>query len=245
MNGWHAGAGHGSTVALTGRPGGGRVLAHFAIDLIASLAAVLALGWFFEASVSSAHLQDAVVTQNAIYAAISKFTPRNLLFSYFATVDRLTINAAYTYQFATGFTGTIHEALLTVGKLVVSIFLAIPYTLLELYDQTSGTAARIVLAVFGMVLGSVFAVLFMTRMSMLRLILAAIISPVAISILFLALQGFMTAMLDTFYWFTSLAPYTVACPILCSVYWIVFPNAERGATAGLAHAMLRVLESNR
>jgi hypothetical protein len=32
---------------------------------------------------------------------------------------------------------------------------------------------------------------------------------------------------------------------LCTIYWLVFPNAERGATASLARAMLRLLESGR
>lgn len=55
----------------------------------------------------------------------------------------------------------------------------------------------------------------------------------------------MIAMLNTFYWFTSLAPFTVACPVLCTAFWMAFPNAERGITASLAHAMLRVLEPQR
>ena len=59
----------------------------------------------------------------------------------------------------------------------------------------------------------------------------------------MALQGFMVLMLDAFFWFTTLAPYTVACPVLCTLYWVAFPNAERGATATVANAVLK--SSNR
>jgi hypothetical protein len=242
MQGWHAATGHGSTVVLSGRPAGRRLLTHYAIDLIASITVVLIFGWLFEASASNTRLQNAVITQNEVYIAISRFVPHSLMSSYFDTVRRMTINMPYSYQIATDFSGTIQHALLRVGELVVNIALAVPGTLLELYHQTNGIAASVVLAGFSVALVTVFGALFATRTSMWRLILGAAISPLAISVLFLALQGFMIAMLGTFHWFTTLAPYTVACPVLCTLYWIAFPAAERGATASLAHALLRVLE---
>src|SRR5262249_33778757 len=118
-------------------------------------------------------------------------------------------------------------------------------TILELYHETGGTAGWIVLGGFAAGVGSVFVALLITHRSAWRLLLATLASPFAISVVFLALQGFMIAMMDTFYWFTSLAPYTVACPLICPLYWVAFPNAERGATASAAHALLRVLDPKR
>jgi hypothetical protein len=116
---------------------------------------------------------------------------------------------------------------------------------MDLYHETSGTAAWIVLAGFGVAVGSVFTAMLAKRPSVFRLLLATVLTPFAISAVFVGLQGFMIAMLDAFYWFTSLAPYTVACPVLCTAYWTAFPNAERGITASLAHVILRVLEPRR
>ncbi len=224
---------------------GTHLLAHYTSDMIVSVLVVLTIGWFIETSASSAHLQDAVVTQNEIYVAISRFTPHNLARSYIDTVGRMNINLWYSYEIATDFAGAINRAVLMCGEIIVNVGVAVPDTLLQLYRETSGAAARIVLAGFGVALGTVFVALFSTRTSVWRLILACAISPLAISVLFLVLQGFMIAMLETFDWFTTLAPYTVACPILCTIYWIAFPTANRGATATLAHAMLRVLEPER
>jgi hypothetical protein len=52
----------------------------------------------------------------------------------------------------------------------------------------------------------------------------------------------MVLMLSAFFWLTTLAPYAVACPVLCTLYWVAMPNAERGAVASVAHLVLRMLE---
>lgn len=90
--------------------------------------------------------------------------------------------------------------------------------------------------------GSVFALLLASRPSLPRLLLVSALSPIAVSVVFLALQGFMVLMLDAFVWFTALAPYAVACPVICTLYWVVFPNADRGATVMLLRAAGRALE---
>jgi hypothetical protein len=59
---------------------------------------------------------------------------------------------------------------------------------------------------------------------------------------FLVLQGFMVLLPEAFFWFTSLAPYTVACPVICTLYWIAFPNADRGATQSAARAIGAALD---
>lgn len=102
MHGWHAATGIGPTIAIHGhgRPVGSRRFAHYLLDLLASMAAVLTLGWFIEASASNAYLRDAIVTQNEIYVAISRFTPHNLVLSYAHTVDEMTRSLVFGYQLA-------------------------------------------------------------------------------------------------------------------------------------------------
>lgn len=247
MHGWHATTGTGTTLAIReqGRPVGGRLMAHYFLDLLTSMAAVLALGWFIEASASNAYLRDAIVTQNEIYVAITRFTPHNLALSYAHTVDEMTRSLMLGSQISESFIDVIGQTFATAGQFLLYLALAVPRTNMELYHETSGTAAWIVLAGFGVAVGSVFTAMLATRASVFRLLFATALTPFAISVVFVALQGFMIAMLDTFYWFTSLAPFTVACPVLCTVYWMAFPNADRGITASLAHAILRVLEPER
>src|SRR5579863_4917266 len=159
MHGWHATTGTGTTMAIHGhgRPAGARLLAHYILDLLASMAAVLALGWFIEASASNAYVRDAIVTQNEIYVAISRFTPHNMALSYVHTVDEMTRSLPFGSQTGQNFTDAIRQALVMVGQFLLELALAVPHTMMDLYCETSGTAAWIVLAGFGVALASVFA----------------------------------------------------------------------------------------
>jgi hypothetical protein len=230
---------------VTGRPASGRLLASFLTDLIASVVIVLMLGWLVQASAGDVYLRNAMVAQDDIYVSISRFTPHNLAMSYVSTVVQMNRGVGFGYQPSEGYTDVIQYGLVTVAVVILNVFRAVPDTILELHHETGGTAAWIVLGGFAVGVGSVSVALLSMRSSPWRLVLAILASPFAISLVFLALQGFMIAMMDTFYWFTSLAPYTVACPVICTLYWVAFPNAERGATATLAHAMLRVLDRKR
>jgi len=96
-----------------------------------------------------------------------------------------------------------------------------------------------------MAIGTVFTALLAGRRSVWRLLLAIAVTPLAISVLFMILQAFMVLMLDAFFWLTWLAPYTVACPVLCTLYWVAFPHTARGAAATLVRAIGRVLEPQR
>lgn len=245
MNGRRPGAGLGPTVAATRRPANARLLASYFTDLVASVVIALMLGWLVQASAGDDYVHDAMVAQNDIYISISRFTPHNLGMSYVNTLVQMNRNVAFGYLPGEGYAGAIQDALVTVATVILNVFRAIPDTILGLYYETDGQAAWIVLGGFGVAVGSVFIALLSTRQSPWRLFMAALVSPFAISVVFLALQGFMAAMLDTFYWITSLAPYAVACPVICAVYWVAFPNAERGATATVAHAVLRVLDRKR
>jgi hypothetical protein len=229
-------------LAVTRRPAGGRLLAFFLTDLIASVAVVLMLGWLIQASASDDYLRDAMVAQNDIYVSITRFTPRNLAMSYVGIVGGMNQDVVRGYDSGADTMGAIQGALVAVAMIIVNAVRAVPGTIIELYHETSGPAAWIVLVGFGVGLGGVYLALLGTRASLWRLFLAVAVSPFAISVVFVGLQGFMIAMLDMFYWFTVLAPYTVICPAICTLYWIAFPNAERGAAATVAHALLRVLD---
>ena len=64
-------------------------MTHYLMDLAASVVVVLAVGWFVQASASEFYVRDALITQNEVYVAISRFTPHNLLARYGATVQHL------------------------------------------------------------------------------------------------------------------------------------------------------------
>ena len=245
MHVWRPATGLGPTLAASRRPVGRRLLAFFLTDLIASVAVVLMLGWLIQTSASDDYLRNAMVAQNDIYVSISRFTPHNLAMSYVDTVGSMNRNVGLGYEFGLNTMGAIHAALVAVATVIVNAVCAVPDTIIELYRETGGPAAWILLVGFAVGLGGVFIALLGTRASPGRLLLAVALSPFAISAVFVGLQGFMVAMLDMFYWFTTLAPYTVICPVICTLYWIVLPNAERGATATLAHACLRVLDPKR
>lgn len=232
----------GAAFSVARRPHAGHMVTHYLLDLAASVSIVLIIGWLIEASASETYLRDALVTQNEVYVAIGRFTPRNLVFSYFATVHQMIQGLPVGVDATDGLGSAVRQAFAMIGELVLNLIAAMPRTLLELYQETSGAAAWIVLAGFGIAGGTVITALLHARTSLWRLPLVIALCPLAISVVFLVLQGFMVLMLDAFFWFTTLAPYTVACPVLCTLYWVAFPNAERGATATVANAVLRIIE---
>jgi hypothetical protein len=215
------------------------------MDLAAAVVVVLAVGWFIQSSASEFYVRDALITQNEVYVTISRFTPHNLLARYGATVQRMAQGAAAAHDGSGNTADAVRQAVVSTAMLALNLILAVPLTLAELYQETSGLAGWIVLIGFGMVAAILFAALVYARTSPWRLLRAVALVPLAVSLVFMALQGFMVLMLDAFFWFTTLAPYTVACPVLCTLYWAVRPNADRGITASLAHAVMRVLESGR
>ena len=222
-----------------------RQMTHYLLDLAAAVVVVLAVGWFIQSSASEFYVRDALITQNEVYVTISRFTPHNLLARYGATVQRMAQGVAAAHDGSGNTADAVRQAVVSTAMLALNLILAVPLTLAELYQETSGLAGWIVLIGFGMVAAILFAALVYARTSPWRLLRAVALVPLAVSLVFMALQGFMVLMLDAFFWFTTLAPYTVACPVLCTLYWAVRPNADRGITASLAHAVMRVLESGR
>ena len=229
----------GPATSIAPRSFAGRMIAHYIIDLMASVCLVLALGWFFEASASDQYLHDVLITQNDVYVAISRFTPGNLLTSYATTIDQMTRGLLFGFSPVDGFNAAVVQSFVTIGQLVLDIGLAAPATMIELYHETTGLAAQIVLAGFATAIGSVVVWLMAAKISFSRLLLASALSPIAVSVVFLALQGFMMLMLEAFFRFTSLAPYAVVCPVVCTLDRAAFPNADRGATLMLARTIGR------
>jgi hypothetical protein len=233
----------GAETVAPGRLPGRRLLQHYLLDLLVCIGLVLVFGWIFQSSVSDASLHNALTTQNEVYIAISRFTPYNLFTSYIGTIDRMVSSVWYGYNSAEGFHAIMQHALGAVVALLLDLVIAVPRTLIALYQDTNGTASIVVLAGFGLAIGTVFFTLLATETTTWRLLSATAISPIAISVLFLMLQTFMLMMLSAFFWLTALAPYAVACPVICTLYWLAFPNAERGAVASLASALIRYAES--
>lgn len=237
MNGWISEAWRGVGAAGQSRPGRRRATLHFLTDLAVSIGIVFIAGWLFFASAGDATLRDAAIAQNQVYVEIGWFTPQKLFFSYIATMGDLNRSMSYAGGISDGIAPAVGEVVTTVGRLVLDLVLAPPLTLIDLYRQTSGLAAAFVLAGFGMTVGVIITWLLLTRASPWLLVLALVLSPVAVSIVFLLMQVVTTLLLEAAFWFGMLAPYAIACPVLCALYWVAFPGADRGATHAVAHAI--------
>jgi hypothetical protein len=236
MNGWRTDTLSGSTASGSRHAASRRVMGHYLTDLAVSIGIVLLLGWIFQASSGESAVQQASITQNELYIALGHFTPLSVIADYTATMEdmRRTLNAGYS---AGGLSVAVAETFATIGWLLLNICLAAPRTLFELYRQTSGIAAWIVLAGFTAAISAVFGWLLAGRFTLWRVVLASAASPLVVSVVFMVLQGVMLMLMSSFYWLTVLAPYAVACPVLCTLYWVVFRHAEHGATSSVAHAI--------
>ena len=240
MNGWRIDALSGSAASGSRHAASRRIMGHYLTDLAVSIGIVLLVGWIFQISSDDFAVQQALITQNELYVALGHFTPLNVIADYAATIEdiRRTLNSGNS---GGGFALAAGEIFATIGWLLVSICLAAPRTLLELYRQTSGVAAWIVLAGFTASVSGIFAWLLTGRFTLWRVVLASAAGPLVVSVVFMVLQGFMLMLLGSFYWLTALAPYAVACPVLCTLYWVVFRHAEHGATSSVARAIGNLL----
>jgi hypothetical protein len=212
----------------------------FMTDLAVSVGIVLVCGWLFAGDVGSGSIP---VEQNEVYVALGRFAPQNLFFTWLTTLDDMGVGLIHGFSFADGFGPAASQVLATIGRLVLFTALAGPYTLAALYRETSGTAAWIVLAGFGMT--TVLACLFAAGVSRWRLLVALVVSPIAASILFLMLQGVMVLMAEASVRLDVVAPYVLACPLICTLYWVAFPGAERSATQAVARAISLALDRRR
>jgi len=217
---------------------------HYLVDLLVSACLVLIAGWLFEVCAGNHLLRPAVAGESELYTALSRFTPHHLAVSYAQTIDPMTRDLLRDYN-ATGVATATQHSFAAAAFLVADLTLAVPRTLIRLFGETRGLASWIVLAGVGMAAAVLVIWLRAAWLSPARLAIALVLSPFAISVAITMLQAFMALMLAGFYWLTLLAPYTVACPVLCSAWWVCFPNAEAGATITLARALARRLPAGR
>jgi hypothetical protein len=222
------------------RPGGTRLIAHYLTDLAVSVGVVVLLGWCLRAPAGDQHFRDGLISQNDIYIAVSRFTPGNLITSYKASIQHVTQYLFLGYDPTDRYRASNGQAFTSVLLLAVELAWAVPRTLYRLYSETDGIASWFVMAGFGAAIATMLVWLFAARTSWWRLFVALALSPIAISVLFTMLQAFMVLMLGGCFWLAALAPYAIACPVLCATYWIIFPNVDYGATSMVLRAIGRV-----
>jgi hypothetical protein len=203
---------------------GRRLMARYLSDLLMSMCLALTVGWLFQAAIGNIHLRDAMITQNGMYVAMSRFTPGNLVASYVDTVEHMTQHAPVSYRLADGVGPVIEQTVAMVAGLLLAICFAIPGTLISLYRAAGGIAGWVVLAGFGMAIGAVCHWVRAAKVTPRRLLAGLALIPLAISAIFIILQALMVAVLATCFWFASLAPFVVAGVVLCSAYWLASPQ---------------------
>ncbi len=224
-------------MTTTRRRTAGLIAFSYLTDLAVSAGIVLLGFWLFRVLILSSPPLDRQVTLDPVYLALDRFTPKHLLSSYLDTVQLATSSLLHKAPAANGFAQGMAQAIATMLQLIQALVLGMPLTLMKLYREASGIAGWPVLAGFAMALGTLAGWLVTRRLSLLRLMLAAIASPFVIATVFLMLQLIMLAVFSIAPWLPKLAPYLAACPILCTLYWVIFPRARYGA----AHALLRVV----
>jgi hypothetical protein len=208
---------------------GRRLMARYLSDLLMSICLALTGGWLLQAAAGNIDLRDAMITHNGTYVAISRFTPANLVASYFDTVEHMTQHAPVSYHLADGVGAVIEQTVAMVVGLLLAICVGVPGTLIGLYQAASGIAGWVVLAGFGMAIGAVFHWLRAAKVTSRRLLVGLALVPLAISAIFIILQALMVLVLATCFWFASLAPFVVAAVVLCPAYWLASPRRRSRA----------------
>lgn len=206
-----------------------RFAAAYATDLGLSLALVLitarVLGGFGTMAPESTWTID-------LQAAVARFTPFGLW-------------EIYRDQAGYAIAGMSHRPVTGVGssmlaglQVLLQLPLAVPATLDVIWRDTDNPSGWATLIGFVVVAGGAFALVTSGgRMSPFRLLLAVVTSPLVAAGLFWAVQHTVLDLLDGFGWFAAVAPWCLLCPIVCTMYWIVFPQASQGAAAAVVQAV--------
>jgi hypothetical protein len=200
-----------------------RVAAAYATDLGLCLALVLII----------ARLLGGVGTMTPqttwtidLHAAVARFTPFGLW-------------EIYRDQAVYAITSLSHRSVSGPGssmlaglEVLLQLPLAVPATLDVIWRDTDNASGWATLIGFVVVAGGAFVLMANGgRLSPIRLLLAVVASPLAAAGLFWAVQHTVLDLLDGFDWFAAVAPWFLLCPIICTLYWIVFPQASQGAAA--------------
>ena len=202
-----------------------RVALSYAADLLAAITAVLVCGRVLSPwplGVASASLVPEAVTD-----AIQRFTP----FGLWQTYDDIVTDAIQTY-IHTGASGPL-PALWVAVKMVGALFLAIPQAVLTIYQQSVGIYTWGCIAAFLVMLAAFALSLSSGRPSPLRLMLSAVAAPALTSLLFWLAQQTLLDAVSTLDWFAHMVPWCLPCPVICTLWWMLFPRAPHGAAATL------------
>jgi hypothetical protein len=167
-----------------------------------------------------------------LHAAIARFTPFGLWEIY--RDQAAYAIASLSHRSPTG----LGSSMLAGLQVLLQLPLAVPATLDVIWRDTDNASGWATLIGFVAVAGGAFALATGGgRLSPVRLLLAAMASPLAATGLFWAVQHTVLDLLDGFAWFAAVAPWCLLCPIACTMYWIVFPQASHGAAAALVQAV--------
>jgi hypothetical protein len=240
MNTWRSDTGLDVAMAAPRRHSARRMIGQYLTDLTVFLSIVLVISWTFQISSAGLYLHSKLTTQNDIYMAMSQFTPLNMLVSYASTMADMRRDLDSGIGSAGGLATASGQIFATIGWVMLDVCLVAPRTIIAIYRQTSGTGAWVVLAGFAMSIGAVLAWLLSGRVVVWRVLLASMASPLVVSAVFLALQSLCEMVLITYFLLATLAPYIIAVPVICALYWLAFPSAERGITGSLVHAAERL-----
>ncbi len=224
---------HGPNGAEPARFGGvWRVAGAYATDLSVSLLLVITI-----ASLLSPPGLDGTSLDwlNDLRAAVGRFTPFGLWEVYRGEATMAI--ASVVYQAGSGALPNLVLGL----QALLQITLAAPATLIVIYQQSNSIGDWITLAGFaGLLVVAFLTLLTGCRLSLMRVLLATVASPLAATGLFWMLQHTLLDMLDGLGWLASIAPWCLICPIACTLYWVMLPNAEHGATVTCMQAAGRL-----
>ena len=106
------------------RLSGGRIALDYLTDLVVSVGVVLVCGWLVQVSVNDTRLRDALTGQDAIFAAINRFTPQNLFASYIQTIGQTARGLGEGVDISGGVGSSVGQALSLVGRAALSITVA-------------------------------------------------------------------------------------------------------------------------
>ena len=160
-----------------------------------------------------------------IAGAVGRFTPDGLWELYLDTVGASLFG--FSHDSASGPFTSVWVGLQVIG----TILLAAPDTLIAAYRFGSGAETWVtVSAGVSTAVCFVLLLLFGETPSYRRVLLAVLISPAIVSALFWLVQQILLDAFDVLAWGELALPWCLVCPVLCTLWWAVFPDARTGAT---------------
>ena len=168
-----------------------------------------------------------------IAGAVARFTPSGLWELYQDTLSGSLVWLSH------GATADPLSSLLLGLRVVATVLLAGPNAMLAAYRFGDGAETWVAIGAGGLTLVCFLLLLFGGRPSPARLLLAAMASPAIVSALSWLVQQILLDALDALAWTAAAAPWCLVCPVLCTLWWAAFPDAEHGATLRLVRSIGR------